>query len=57
MKAEIENALKRLVELGDADDYEASHVEADEILVDLLLSFGCPKEVIEAYNNVGKWYA
>ena len=37
-------------------DVEAAHVEADEILCDILDMLGF-KDIVEAYNAIEKWYA
>lgn len=51
-----EEALKRLRELASGKckgDDEEWHVEADEILLDLIDD----DEIREAYDDVPKWYA
>ena len=37
-------------------DIESDHVKADEILCNFLLSLGYD-DVVQAYDNVDKWYA
>jgi len=37
-------------------DYEDAHVMADEILCDFLLWLG-HKSIVDAFKEVGKWYA
>ena len=48
----IEEAIKRLKELQTDGDTESAHGEADDILCELL-----PKEVVDEYNKISKWYA
>ena len=48
--------LLRLIELQNFDDYEEAHVEADNILCDLLESLGFNR-MVEEYWKVPKWYA
>jgi len=57
-----EEAVKRLSEMGvtDSENYEDLHVEADEILLKCLASFG-HESVVEAYKKarerIGFFYA
>ena len=52
-----ENAIKELKKLVDeGGDTEIDHVRADEILCELLTELGC-SEVVEAFNEIDKWYA
>ena len=37
-------------------DYEADHVEADDLLCSLLLDLGY-RETVDAWRKVGKWWA
>lgn len=52
---ELSSALLDLERLQDGDPEDA-HKEADSILTDLLLSMGL-EEIVEAYNDIPKWYA
>ena len=45
--------IKKLNEWADSTDYEIAHRFADE----LLLEFINDKEISEAYDSIGKWYA
>ena len=56
-------ALKRLQELQAFEDYERSHPEADEILMECLKlsviqswTIEQSYKIAEAYDEVGKWY-
>ena len=52
-----ETALQKLRALAEpGGDIEAKHGEADEILCELLRSFGYI-EIVDAYNAIEKWYA
>jgi hypothetical protein len=48
-----EELIKKLKELAEDDDYEMTHVKADN----LLLLYLNDEEIREAYESVGKWYA
>ena len=48
--------LERLEELTKSTDPEAAHVEADEILENLLIELGY-EDVIKLYRDVPAWYA
>ena len=48
-----EELIRKLNELAEDDDYETAHAEADN----LLLLYLNDKEIEEAYDSVGKWYA
>lgn len=37
-------------------DPEGAHVDADQVLCDLLRALGCG-DVVEAYDQIEKWYA
>ena len=56
MKNLYEDSLKRLKELQEYTDYEMAHGEADGILEEILIEEGY-EEIVEAYREVGKWYA
>lgn len=51
-----EEAIKRLRECQQNDDIEIRHIEADEILCELLTSLGY-SDVVQEWNNLDKWYA
>jgi hypothetical protein len=51
----IENALLALLE-GNSHDTEIAHSIADDVLCTLLIELGY-KEVVDAYNEIDKWYA
>ena len=51
-----ENAISRLIELQDNGDTEAAHLNADEVLCQLLIVLGYQDVVVE-YNKVDKWFA
>ena len=45
--------LKKLRILAQKSDYEIAHWKADELLIEYIND----KEIEEAYDKVGKWYA
>lgn len=51
-----EQAIAKLKELAKSGDYEMAHSEADEVLLKLLTALG-HKDVVKAFDEVGKWYA
>jgi hypothetical protein len=51
-----EQAIKRLDGFAEDDDTERAHYNADKILTEFLSSLG-HQDVVDAYDNVGKWYA
>ena len=51
-----EEYLKRLRKLSESNDFEATHSEADNLLVEILMKLGMD-DIAKAYENVGKWYA
>lgn len=51
-----EEALREMETLVAECDYEAAHLDADVILMELLRSLGYD-DVVEAYEKVGKWYS
>ena len=52
-----EEALDILKEIKTGEgDTEADHVRADEVLCSLLETLGY-SDVVEAWNNIDKWYA
>jgi hypothetical protein len=54
-----EEAAERLREIkaNDSGDEEVDHINADGILIALLRHYGCPDDVIAAYEAIDKWYA
>lgn len=48
--------LRRLTELEDSADPEEDHIEADNILCELLRSVGFEK-MADAFEKVEKWYS
>lgn len=52
-----EQARAKLMRLAKIDDTEHAHVEADKVMLALLLHYGCPAEVIEAYDAIHKWFS
>lgn len=51
-----ERAIEELEALAEMSDTEAAHIMADDVLCELLTALGYG-DVVEAYANVGKWYA
>ena len=51
-----EEALAELAEIKKDTDREAAHMDADHVLCRLLMSLGY-EDVVDAYHNIGKWYA
>jgi len=47
---------QELIELQDGGDIELCHVEADDLLCELLINLGY-KDVVDEYKKVPKWYA
>lgn len=45
-----------LIRYADDKDVEMSHIYADAALCDLLEKLGY-KEIVDLYNDIGKWYA
>ncbi len=55
---ETKNKLfKQLLNLELSDDTEMAHHSADMILLEILREEGGYDEIIEAYENIDKWYA
>jgi len=52
----LDAALEQMRALEDSRDLEGSHIEADDILCDLLDQLGF-NEVVEAFKKLPKWYA
>lgn len=56
-KPEQEAALlQQMRELASERDTETAHGKADDLLCEYLLLLG-KTDIVEAYNQVGKWYA
>jgi hypothetical protein len=51
-----EQAIEKLRDIQKGGDQEAAHMDADEVLCDLLKALG-HADVIEEYEKVAKWYA
>lgn len=51
-----EKAKEKLTEELRNNDTESAHVNADEILLELLLQLGF-EDVVDLYNQIDKWYA
>ncbi len=49
-------AMDKLKEAQLIEDSAEAHVEADEILCELLTKIGY-EDVVKEYNKVGKWYS
>ena len=49
--------LKRMLEEVEREDTEWAHINADDILVEILHDIGGFNEILEAYDHVGKWYS
>ena len=48
--------LARLKTIAEETDIEDAHIEADQILCDILDMLGY-HDIVEAYNSIEKWYA
>ena len=51
-----EEAIAELNLIRQNDDTEVAHVDADDVLCQLLMSLGY-EDVVTAYHDIGKWYA
>jgi|TARA_R110000803_G_scaffold110244_1_gene178632 hypothetical protein len=51
-----EQVLQRLKECAADDDTEMAHVAADTALCEFLIALG-HEDVVDAYNDVDKWFA
>lgn len=57
MKREKRNEyLERMRDSAINGDYECAHSDADDILCEMLIELGY-QDIIDLYNQVGKWYA
>ena len=52
----IKEAIEEMKKLVNNDDYEIAHSRADDILCDVLTKLGY-EDLVDVYNQVGKWYA
>lgn len=52
----IQDFVRQLETLANSSDHKLAHIEADAILEEVLEELGL-YEIVEAYNEVGKWYA
>ena len=48
--------LARLKTIAEETDIEDGHIEADQILCDILDMLGFD-DIVEAYNSIEKWYS
>ena len=48
--------LKKMEECSSLDT-ECGHIEADDLLIDILKDIGGFDNIISAYENVDKWFA
>lgn len=55
-KALSDEMVSRLQKEANNDDTECAHINADDILCELLEKLGY-KDVVEKYNEVSKWYS
>ena len=55
-EADIAKLVTGLKELATFKDIEAAHIQADDMLCWLLEQLGY-KEVVDAYEDINKWYA
>jgi hypothetical protein len=54
---ELNLILEQMRSLENTDDVESAHSEADNLLIETLRTIGGFDSLIEAYENVPKWYA
>ena len=52
----IKEQNDKLRELANYGDTEIAHSEADKILCDILIEFGC-EETVKLWDKIEKWYA
>ena len=52
----IKEAVEKMKECVNNSDIELSHLDADNILCDVLTQLGY-KELVDLYEKVNKWYA
>lgn len=51
----VSRAVRELLAMPGGDT-EGEHLRADAILCEALVSLGC-REIVDAWERVGKWYA
>lgn len=51
-----ETAVDLLVRINEVCDTEMAHIRADEVLYTLLRNMG-HDDIVDAYDNIEKWYA
>ena len=54
--SKIEQAIAALRKLKESTDAEEAHIEADDILCEVLSHLGYD-EVVDAYNDIEQWYS
>lgn len=52
----IKEAIEKMKKCVNNGDTECGHIEADDILCDVLTQLGY-KELVDLYEKVKKWYA
>lgn len=54
----MDEVIKKLRNLTESMDIEMAHIEADEILCDLVAEY-VPRgaEIVKLFNKIEKWYA
>lgn len=52
----VEEIKAKLAKEAENTDYESAHINADNLLRELLSALGL-NDVVEIYSKVGKWYA
>ena len=52
----IKEAVEQMKECVNNGDFEVAHLDADNILCDVLTQLGY-KELVDLYEKVHKWYA
>lgn len=65
MRRKLRSILRQMSECANNGDFEVSHINADELLVELVESIvdytgmyeSEINDVLDQYNKVGKWYA
>ena len=50
-----EEALEHMKAVLQSEDQIQPHIDGDEILCKLLITFGC-EDVVEEYRKIRKWY-
>ena len=52
----IKETVERLEAIEKSGDTEGGHIEADDILCEVLKDLGC-QEIVDAFEKLDKWYA